>query len=173
MATKKKSCAGRVIFVIIFSILAMTLIPSAIYCAVERINPVQMVSSAFTSNNSQLIIGKWQNQSRSSAYEFFDDGTYESYFSTFSFTGDYTVKGNELTLSNPASDSTVVYKFSVDKKKLTLSLDKENGLDSENEQVVEYTRVDRIEMKSLTDLLGDIVDSASEESEDDTANEEQ
>ena len=107
------------------------------------------------------------------AYEFYDNGSYDSYFSTFSFTGDYTVKGNELTLSNPASDSTVVYKFSVDKKKLTLSLDKENGLDSENEQVVEYTRVDRIEMKSLTDLLGDIVDSASEESEDDTANEEQ
>lgn len=166
MATKKKSGAGRVIFVIIFSILAMTLIPSAIYCAVERINPVQMVSSTFTSNNSQLIIGKWQNQSRSSAYEFFDDGTYESYFSTFSFKGDYTVKGDELTLSNPSSNSTVVYKISVDKNSLTMTVEQENGMLSENNQTTEYGRVDRIETKSLTDLLGSIVESAQEENSD-------
>ena len=173
MSTKNGKAKVKLAVIIIASILILTLTPTLIYCGVKQINPVEVVSSAFTSNNPELLIGKWQNESRSSAYEFYDNGSYDSYFSTFSFTGDYTVKGNELTLSNPASDSTVVYKFSVDKKKLTLSLDKENGLDSENEQVVEYTRVDRIEMKSLTDLLGDIVDSASEESEDNTANEEQ
>lgn len=166
MATNKKSGAGKIIFVIIFSILAMTLIPSGIYCAVERINPIQMVSSTFSTNNSELLVGKWQNQSRSSAYEFFDDGTYESYFSTFSFKGDYSLKGDELTLSNPSSDSTVVYKISVDKKTLTMTIVQENGMLSDNNQTTEYGKVDRIETKSLTDLLGTIVESAQEENSD-------
>ena len=166
MATNKKSGAGKVIFVIIFSILAMTLSPSGIYCAVERINPIQMVSSTFSTNNSELLVGKWQNQSRSSAYEFFDDGTYESYFSTFSFKGDYSLKGDELTLSNPSSDSTVVYKISVDKKTLTMTIVQENGMLSDNNQTTEYGKVDRIETKSLTDLLGTIVESAQEENSD-------
>ncbi|WP_454969373.1 DUF5640 domain-containing protein [Eubacterium sp.] len=166
MATNKKSGAGKVIFVIIFSILTMTLIPSGIYCAVERINPIQMVSSTFSTNNSELLVGKWQNQSRSSAYEFFDDGTYESYFSTFSFKGDYSLKGDELTLSNPSSDSTVVYKISVDKKTLTMTIVQENGMLSDNNQTTEYGKVDRIETKSLTDLLGTIVESAQEENSD-------
>lgn len=172
MANKKNSGAGRVIFVIIFSILVMTLVPTGIYCAVERINPVEMVSSTFSSNNSALLIGKWQNQTRSSAYEFYDDGTYESYFSTFSFKGDYSLKGDELTLSNPSSDSTVVYKISVDKKSLSMTIVQENGMLSENNQTTEYNRVDRIETKSLTDLLGTIVESTQEENSDsDSSNE--
>ena len=80
MAKKKKSGISKLVFVIIFSILVMTLIPSGIYCAVERINPIQMVSSVITFNNDDLIIGKWQNEERTSAYEFFEDGTYKSYF---------------------------------------------------------------------------------------------
>lgn len=171
MAKKKKSGISKLVFVIIFSILVMTLVPSGIYCAVERINPVQMVSSAFTFNNADLIIGKWQNESRSSAYEFSEDGTYTSYFSTFSFTGDYSVKGDEITLSNPASDSTVVYKFSVDKKTLTMTIEQENGLSSENNQVAEYGRVDRIETRTLSDLLGTITDSVQQETTTDASEE--
>lgn len=159
MSKKKTSGVAKIVLVIILSILIMTLVPTGIYCAVEHKNPAEMVSSAFSSANPELIIGKWQNETRSSAYEFYEDGTYESYFSTFSFKGDYTVKGDELTLSNPSSDSTVVYKFKVDKKTLSMSLSQEGGLDSNATQSVEYNRVDRIETKTLTDLLGDVVNS--------------
>lgn len=171
MSKQIKSGTSKLVFVIIFSLLVMILVPTGIYSAVERINPIKMVTSAFSSDNSALLIGKWQNDSRSSAYEFFDDGTYESYFSTFSYQGDYTVKGDEITLSNPSSDSTVVYKFSVSKKTLSMTIVQEAGLTSENNQTAEYNRVDRIEMKSLSDLLGTIVDSA-QQANGDTSSEE-
>ena len=40
-----------------------------------------------------------------------------------------------------------------------MSVSQEGGLDSNATQSVEYNRVDRIETKTLTDLLGDVVNS--------------
>lgn len=165
MAKKKKSGISKLVFVIIFSILVMTLIPSGIYCAVERINPIQMVSSIITFNNDDLIIGKWQNEERTSAYEFFEDGTYKSYFTQkYSLEGEYSIKGNKLTLLNPSTNQTVVYTFSVNKKSLEMLIYQENGLDSKSDtdQTVKYNKVDRIELRDPLDALGIIVDSLKE-----------
>lgn len=53
---------------------------------------------------------------------FYDDGTYDSYLSTVNFTGEYTVKGNKLTLTNPKTSGEVVYKYKVKGKFLPLLL---------------------------------------------------
>ena len=47
-----------------------------------------------------------------------------------------------------------------------MTVEQENGMLSENNQTTEYGKVDRIETKSLTDLLGSIVESAQEENSD-------
>ena len=93
-----------------------------------------------------------------------DNGTYESYFSTFSYTGDYTVKGDELTLSNPSSDSTVTYKIKVSKKELTMIAIKEGGLetDKSEESSSTYQKVERIQTKSISQILEDVTSASSE-----------
>lgn len=159
MSKKEKKGTAKIAIIVIICLLVLTIVPTGIYSIVTKQSPVNVVSSVFSSN-SELLIGKWQNDSRSSAYEFFEDGTYESYFSTFSFTGDYAIDGDKITLSNPSSDSTVTYKFSVDKKSLTMTIVKENGLETESDSEAQYNRVERIETKSLTDLLGDIANEA-------------
>ncbi len=172
---KKKSGVSKLVFVIIFSILVMTLVPTGIYCAVERINPVTMASSVFQSDNPKLLIGKWQNEERTSAYEFFEDGTYKAYFTKdYSFEGEYSVKGNKLTLLNTSINQTVVYTFSVNRKSLEMLVYQENGLDSNasTEQTAKYGKVERIELRSPLDALGIIVDSIKEETTDESTTEE-
>ena len=115
MSKKSGGSKLKVVLAIVICIVLAIVVPTGIYCAVKHESPVSVVSGIFVSNEDR-IIGKWQNEARTSAYEFKDNGTYESYFSTFSYTGDYTVKGDELTLSNPSSDSTVTYKIKVSKK---------------------------------------------------------
>ena len=70
-----------------------------------------------------------------------------------------------------ASSTRLVYKFSVDKKTLTMTIEQENGLSSENNQVAEYGRVDRIETRTLSDLLGTITDSVQQETTTDASEE--
>ena len=121
MKKEKSNSKIKIALVIIACILAVIIIPSGIYCAVEKVTPAQMVSNIVVSN-ADRIIGKWQNEAGSNAYEFYENGTYDSYFSTFSYSGDYTVDGDELTLSNPNNDSTVVYKIKVSKDSLSMKV---------------------------------------------------
>ena len=119
-------------------------------------------ASSYQTRTGLSVNGK--NEARTSAYEFKDNGTYESYFSTFSYTGDYTVKGDELTLSNPSSDSTVTYKIKVSKKELTMIAIKEGGLetDKSEESSSTYQKVERIQTKSISQILEDVTSASSE-----------
>ena len=65
MSKKNGKAKVKLALIIIASLLILTLTPTLIYCGVKQINPVEVVSSAFTSNNPELLIGKWQNESRS------------------------------------------------------------------------------------------------------------
>ncbi|WP_290907060.1 hypothetical protein, partial [Eubacterium sp.] len=91
--------------------------------------------------------------------------TYKSYFTQkYSLEGEYSIKGNKLTLLNPSTNQTVVYTFSVNKKSLEMLIYQENGLDSKSDtdQTVKYNKVDRIELRDPLDALGIIVDSLKE-----------
>ena len=157
MKKEKSNSKIKIALVIIACILAVIIIPLGIYCAVEKVTPAQMVSNIVVSN-ADRIIGKWQNEAGSNAYEFYENGTYDSYFSTFSYSGDYTVDGDELTLSNPNNDSTVVYKIKVSKDSLSMKVYKQAGLEAnqDEETTAEFKRVERIQTKTIDELLDSI-----------------
>lgn len=166
MKKEKNNSKIKLAIVIIACVLAVIIIPSGIYCAVEKVTPAQMVSNLVVSNGDR-IIGKWQNEAGSNAYEFYENGTYDSYFSTFSYSGDYTVDGDELTLSNPNNDSTVVYKIKVSKDSLSMKVYKQSGLEAnqDEETTAEFKRVERIQTKTIDELLDSITTSKTQAEE--------
>ena len=166
MKKEKNNSKIKIALVIIACILAVIIIPSGIYCAVEKVTPAQMVSNIVVSN-ADRIVGKWQNEAGSNAYEFYENGTYDSYFSTFSYSGDYTVDGDELTLSNPNNDSTVVYKIKVSKDSLSMKVYKQAGLEAnqDEETTAEFKRVERIQTKTIDELLDSITTSKKQAEE--------
>ena len=166
MKKEKSNSKIKIALVIIACILAVIIIPSGIYCAVEKVTPAQMVSNIVVSN-AERIIGKWQNEAGSNAYEFYENGTYDSYFRTFSYSGDYTVDGDELTLSNPNNDSTVVYKIKVSKDSLSMKVYKQAGLEAnqDEETTAEFKRVERIQTKTIDELLDSITTSKKQAEE--------
>lgn len=161
---KEKKINSKLIIAIIATILAVVIIPSGIYCLVAKESPVQMMSDMFVSTDKQ-IVGKWQSDSGVSAYEFYEDGSYDSYLSTFSYSGNYVLDGNKITLTNPATSGHVVYKVDVTEKKLTLTLFSENGVEAEEKEKLEFERVSHISTKPINDLLSDLVDEVNEKAE--------
>lgn len=162
MSKKSGGSKLKVVLAIVICIVLAIVIPTGIYCAVKQESPASVISGIFVSNEDR-IIGKWQNDARTSAYEFKDNGTYESYFSTFSYSGDYSVKGDELTLSNPSSDSTVTYKIKLSNNELTMIAIKQAGLetDDDTESSSTYKKVERIQTKSITEILNDVTEASS------------
>lgn len=144
----------KLITIIVAVVLVVIILPSGIYCIVNKENPIQMLTDTFSSSESQLV-GKWQGASGVSAYEFNEDGTYKSYISSFDFSGTYTVDGKKLTLYNTATSGSVEYKINVTAKKLTLTLTKENGVATKGDEKdkIEFDRVDSIKTKSISDII--------------------
>ncbi|MDD6603727.1 MAG: DUF5640 domain-containing protein [Eubacteriales bacterium] len=143
-----------IISIVIAVILVIIIVPSGIYCAVNKETPKQVIVDTFSSSEDQLV-GKWQGATGVSAYEFKEDGTYISYISSFDFSGTYTIKGNKLTLFNAASNGNVVYKVKVNSKSLTLTLIEENGVESEEKDEIKLDRVDTIRTRTLSDIIDD------------------
>ena len=160
----KKLKKGQLISLIVAIVLLAVLVPTAIYCGVNKESPSDMIKDVFTSNQEQLI-GNWQSDNGLSAYTFKEDGTYDSYISSFSFTATYICDSSKLTLINSATSDSVVYKYSIHGDRLTLTLLEENGSSSEEKEVYEYKRVDNIKAQSILDYLKDQAESKSEESE--------
>ena len=138
---------------------------SAIYCGVNKETPQQMMTDIFKSNEEQLI-GKWQGEKALTAYEFKDDGTYDSYISSFSYTANYVADSSKLTLTNPATAGSVVYKYKIHGDSLTLRLIEENGKEPDEKEVYEYKRVENIHSQSFVDFLKDYADSHNIDSDD-------
>lgn len=161
----KKLSKKQIILIAIIAVLLIVLVPSGIYCGIHKETPADMLSDIFKSDET-LIQAKWQTEEKFTAYEFFEDGTYDSYISTFSFTGNYKIEGNKLILSNPNSNSTVTYKFSINGDTMTLSLIDENGTESDEKEKTVLKKVDHINQKSITDMISDIADEITEDETD-------
>ncbi len=159
----KKVKKNQIIIIVVIALLLIILVPSAIYCGVNGENPKEMITDIFTSNEEQ-IIGKWQGEKGLTAYEFKDDGTYDSYISSFSYSANYLADSSKITLSNPATTGTVIYKYSVHGDTLTLKLVQENGREPEEKEEYKYKRVENIRSQSFVDFLKDY--AASHETED-------
>ncbi len=162
----KKLSKKQIIIIAAVAVLVILLATTGIYCGVKQESPAQMMSDIFTDKDE--LINKWQGEKGVAAYEFKEDGTYDSYISTFSFSGNYTTEGNKLTLSNPANGDSVVYKYKIKKDTLTLTLLQEHGKDAEESEENVYNKVDHINTKSPTDILSDFAKDATDKTEDST-----
>lgn len=157
----KKFSKQQLIAIIVAVVLAIIIIPSGIKCIVYKESPAQLVADAFTPNTKQ-IVGKWQGDESVTAYEFFDDGTYESYLSTFSYKGKYEISGSKITLTNTSMAGSVEYKFSVNGDNLSMKLLKENGVKAEEKSKQTYKKVDVITMQSFSDILDELKNQQAE-----------
>ena len=157
----KKLNKKQLIIIVVVAVLLIVLVPTAIYCGVNQESPTQMVGDIFTSNQEQLI-GKWQGEKGLTAYEFKEDGSYDSYISSFSYSGNYFADTSKLTLTNPATTGSVVYKYSVHGDNLTVTLIEENGKKVEEKEKFKYKRVENIRSQSFTDFLKEYADSQSD-----------
>lgn len=108
---KVKLSKAKTAIIIIAAIVFALLVAGGIYCVATDQSPATAIEAA-TAHQDKLV-GKWQSQKSPglSAYVFYDDGTYDSYLSTVNFSGEYTVKGNKITLTNPNTNAQVVYKI--------------------------------------------------------------
>lgn len=156
MANTKLNKTQKIISVVV-AVILLIVIAGGVYCVATKQNPVDAAKSVFTSNEDQ-IVGKWQSQKSPglSAFVFYDDGTYDSYISTVNFSGEYEISGNKLTMKNPKTAKEIVYSFSVTGKELSLKVIEEDGEKSENKDETKYDRVNELNQKTLTDMLGEL-----------------
>lgn len=150
---KVKLSKAKTAIIIIAAIIFALLVAGGIYCVATDQSPATAIEAATA--HQDKFVGKWQSQKSPglSAYVFYDDGTYDSYLSTVNFSGEYTVKGNKITLTNPNTNAQVVYKYKVKGKVLTLTL-MEDDKEAESNA---YDSVDELQMKTLADLIGDSI----------------
>ena len=143
---KVKLSKAKTAIIIIAAIIFALLVAGGIYCVATDQSPATAIEAA-TAHQDKLV-GKWQSQKSPglSAYVFYDDGTYDSYLSTVNFSGEYTVKGNKITLTNPNT-------YKVKGKVLTLTLME----DDKEAETNTYDSVDELQMKTLADLIGDSI----------------
>lgn len=149
--------AKQVILIVVIAVVVVCLAGTGIICAKNNINPVSYIAGEVTKNQ---IVGKWQSQTVPglSAYEFYDDGTYTSYISTYTFDGEYVIEGDKLTLKNTSSNQSVTYKYSIVGDTLSLVLVNQNGSEFTDSESSKLDKVDTLNQKSITEMLDEISD---------------
>lgn len=154
----------KLALIVIASLLILTLVPTGIYCAIEKVNPVEVFSQSIGSTSGK-IVGKWQSPDGATAYEFYETGRFDGYLSTISYSGTYEVDGKNVTLKKIGSANNVTYKVAVSNNKLTLTLLDEFGEVAEDEDPLEYNKVERIDTKSFSELLDTFKNELSTDTE--------
>lgn len=156
----------QLIISVVISVLAVVLICATAICIANDFNPITYTLSIIT-NDKDKLIGKWQSKDAPglSAYEFHEDGDYDSYISSFNFSGQYETKGDKLILINTKSNEEIVYKYSVNGDTLTLKLIEDTGGEIDDDKSLKFDRVDTLNQKSLYDILGNLKQDTEETTE--------
>ncbi len=151
----------QLIISIVIAVVAACVVVGTIACTVNDVNPVSYIAGEASKGK---LVGKWQSETAPglSAYEFFEDGTYSSYISTYSFDGEYSVKGDKLILKNTKSNQEATYKFTVSGSTLSLTLVNTNGSDFDDKDATKYDKVDSLNQKSISQMLESYKEKASE-----------
>ena len=158
---------GSIVGIIVIILIATC----GIYCISTSQSPKQAFQTVFKQND-ELILGYWESEKSPglSAYKFDSDGTYNTYLSTVIIPGRYEIEGNKIYLSNPSTGKDIVYKMTVSETKLTLKTVEEDGKESETNEVLVYNRVEELNQKTLTDLIGEYVEDNASTAEGNTEN---
>lgn len=145
----------QVILIVLVAVIAAGAVSLTIVSFVKDVNPISYISGEI---HQAKLVNKWQSQDAPglSAYEFFEDGTYKSYISTFSFSGNYTVQGDVLTLTNPNTSQNVVYRYKISGDTLTMTLTEENGTSFSDREPIKFDRVDMFNQKSISDIIDNL-----------------
>lgn len=153
----------QLIISIVIAVFAAAIVTGTVVCAINQVNPVSYVAGEA---NKGKLVGKWQSQNAPglSAYEFFEDGTYSSYISTYSFDGEYDVKGDKLVLKNTKTNQEATYKYAINGNTLSLTLVNTNGSDLDDKEPNKYDKVDSLNQKSISQMLDAYKEKASESS---------
>ena len=153
----------QLIISIVIAVFAAAIVTGTVVCAINHVNPVSYVAGEA---NKGKLVGKWQSQNAPglSAYEFFEDGTYSSYISTYSFDGEYDVKGDKLVLKNTKTNQEATYKYAINVSTLSLTLVNTNGSDLDDKEPNKYDKVDSLNQKSISQMLDAYKEKASESS---------
>lgn len=153
----------QLIISIVIAVFAAAIVTGTVVCAINHVNPVSYVAGEA---NKGKLVGKWQSQNAPglSAYEFFEDGTYSSYISTYSFDGEYDVKGDKLVLKNTKTNQEATYKYAINGNTLSLTLVNTNGSDLDDKEPNKYDKVDSLNQKSISQMLDAYNEKASESS---------
>lgn len=153
----------QLIISIVIAVFAAAIVTGTVVCAINHVNPVSYVAGEA---NKGKLVGKWQSQNAPglSAYEFFEDGTYSSYISTYSFDGEYDVKGDKLVFKNTKTNQEATYKYAINGNTLSLTLVNTNGSDLDDKEPNKYDKVDSLNQKSISQMLDAYKEKASESS---------
>lgn len=168
-SSKLTAVQKKLIIGIVCALLGLLLI-GGIYCGVTDQNPKEAVVGLFTPRD-QAICANWDSQDKPGvlAFVFYSDGTCDRYISTWNFDCEYTVKGNKLTIEDADTKKTLVYRFSIVGKVLTLTLLEEDGKEAEEQQVTKFDQVDELHMKSLNDMINDAKEKQAEKQSESSA----
>ena len=162
-SSKLTAVQKKLIIGIVCALLGLLLIGGGIYCGVTYQNPKEAVVGLFTPRD-QAVCANWDSQDKPGvlAFVFYSDGTCDRYISTWNFDCEYTIKGNKLTIEDADTKKTLVYRFSIVGKVLTLTLLEEDGKEAEEQQVTKFDQVDELHMKSLNDMINDAKEKQAE-----------
>ena len=169
-SSKLTAVQKKLIIGIVCALLGLLLIGGGIYCGVTDQNPKEAVVGLFTPRD-QAICANWDSQDKPGvlAFVFYSAGTCDRYISTWNFDCEYTVKGNKLTIEDADTKKTLVYRFSIVGKVLTLTLLEEDGKEAEEQQVTKFDQVDELHMKSLNDMINDAKEKQAEKQSESSA----
>lgn len=150
----------QVIAIVVLVVVILGFATTGIICAKNNVNPVSYIAGEITKNK---IVGKWQSQTAPglSAYEFYDDGTYTSYISTYTFDGEYEIEGDRLTLKNTSNNQSVTYKYSIVGNTLSIVLVNQNGSEFTDSESSKFDKVDSLNQKSISDMLDELAEQTT------------
>ena len=169
-SSKLTAVQKKLIIGIVCALLGLLLIVGGIYCGVTDQNPMEAVGGLFTPRD-QAICANWDSQDKPGelAFVFYSDGACDRYKSTWNFDCEYTIKGYKLTIEDADTKKTLVYRFSIVGKVLTLTLLEEDGKEAEEQQVTKFDQVDELHMKSLNDMINDAKEKQAEKQSESSA----
>ena len=162
----KKLSKTQIIALVLVIVFVVVIIGWGTLSVVKREDPITAVSDIFRDEDE--LLGNWQGEKAINAYVFYENGTYESYLSTFSYKGLYTVNGNRITLTSAGADGTVVYKYKISGDKLTLTLISSNGNKPDEKEEHVFTKVDKLNMKTLTEAFQEFAEQLEQNPDENT-----
>lgn len=151
-----------VILIAVIAVVLVIILPFGIYSVVNSETPSQVFEDIFVPNSKQ-IIGKWQDEKGITGYEFFDDNTYDYHLSTYSYTKDYKISGNKITLVDYNSNASVVYKFNINGDKMKFTLVESENQKAEEKETVTLVKVKNFNLKKPIDVLKEFAEEAKKE----------